>query len=68
MQQNRAKVIDYMIVFDVVAKGWFYIKNPRNTYDWTFFFQPLYGEAWIGLIIFSFVIPILITILSSFRE
>ena len=68
MQESRAKVVDYLIVFDMVAHGWFYIKNPRNTYDWAVFFQPLYQEAWIGLTIFSFTIPILIAIIAFFRE
>ena len=68
MQETRSKVVDYLIVFDMVAHGWFYIKNPRNTYDWSVFFQPLYQEAWIGLTIFSFIIPILIAIIAFFRE
>lgn len=56
MRENRAKVADYLIVDDDPGLGRFYIKNPRNTYDWTVFFQPLLEEAWIGLITFTFLV------------
>ena len=68
VKQNRAKVVDYLITHQYVTYGWFYIKNPRNTYDWTVFFQPLYGEAWIGLLVFSFFTPLLIAIIEFFRK
>ena len=68
MRENRAKVADYLIVDDDPGLGRFYIKNPRNTYDWTVFFQPLLEEAWIGLITFSFLVPIFIFIVVFFRK
>ena len=68
VKENRAKVVDYLITNKYVGHGWFYIKNPRNTYDWTVFFQPLYEEAWIGLLVFSFITPLLIAIIEFFRK
>ena len=68
VRQNRAKAVDYLMTNNYVAHGWFFIKDPRNTYDWTFFFQPLYIEAWIGLVIFSFFAPLFIAIIARFRK
>ena len=68
MRENRAKVVDYLIVDERVDLGYFFIKNPRNTYDWTVFFQPLRWWAWIGLMTFSFVTPVLIALIVFFRE
>ena len=68
VRKSRAKAVDYLIINKYVGQGWFYIKNPRNTYDWTVFFQPLYEEAWIGLLVFSFITPLLIAIIEFFRK
>ena len=68
MLENRAKVVDYLIASPNVYHGYFYIKNPRNTYDWTVFFQPLWEEAWIGLIVFTFVTPLLIAMIAFVRK
>ena len=68
MRKSRAKAVDYLITDERVSKGYFYIKNPRDTYDWTVFFQPLYKEAWIGLIVFSFLSPLLIGIIEFLRK
>ena len=68
VRKSRAKVVDYLIIGEDVTVGYILIKNPRDTYDWTVFFQPLYEEAWIGLVVFSFVIPVLIALLVFFRK
>ena len=68
VRKSRSKAADYLITSHSVGEGRFYIKNPSDTYDWTVFFQPLYREAWIGLIVFSFVIPFLIAMLAYFRK
>ena len=71
MIERRAKVIDYLILGGIdgnIGKGYFYIKNPRNKYDWTVFFQPFWKDAWIGLIVFSFVTPLLIAMIMYFRK
>ena len=68
VKESRAKVIDYLITSEEVEVGRFYIKNPRDTYDWTVFFQPLYLEAWIGLVLFSVIVPILSAMLVYFRK
>ena len=60
--------IDFLITKEDAYDGYFYIKNPRNTYDWTFFFQPLLEEAWIGLIVFTFVTPFLIAMIAFVRK
>ena len=68
VRQNHAKVVDYLIINPSSAIGRFYIKNPRNTYDWTVFFQPLRKEAWIGLLLFSFLTPFLIAVITYFSK
>ena len=68
VMRENAKIIDFLILSAKPAFGWFYIKNPRDTYDWTVFFQPLYAEAWIGLLFFSVLVPILMALLVFFRK
>ena len=68
MRKSRAKVVDYLITDERASVGRFFIKNPRDTYDWTVFFQPLWIDAWIGLVTFSLVIPVLIAIVIFFRK
>ena len=68
LRENRAKVVDYLITKEDAYIGYFYIKNPRHTYDWTVFFQPLWEEAWIGLIVFTFVTPLLIAMIAFVRK
>ena len=68
MRVNRAKAVDYLITDARASVGRFFIKKPRYTYDWTVFFQPLWIEAWIGLVAFSLVIPFLIAIVIFFRK
>ena len=68
IRENRAKVVDYLITKEDAYDGYFYVKNPRNTFDWTVFFQPLWEEAWIGLIVFTFVTPLLISMIAFVRK
>ena len=68
IRENRAKVVDYLITKEDAYIGYFYIKNPRNTYDWTVFFQPLWEEAWIGIVVFSLSTPLLITMIVFIRK
>lgn len=68
VRQNHAKVVDYLIINPSSAIGRFYIKNPRNTYDWTVFFQPLRKEAWIGLLLFSLLTPFLIAVITYYSK
>ena len=68
MPISWAKVVDILVTNEDVALGQIYLKNPRDTYDWTVFFQPLKRWAWIGIIIFSVVIPLLIATIVFFRK
>ena len=68
VRDYRAKVIDYLVMQVKPSVGRFVIKNPNNVYDWTVFFQPLYQRAWVGLVLFSFSIPILISFIAFFRK
>ena len=49
VREDRAKAIDYLTTWEEPFFGFFYLKNPRDTYDWSVFFQPLYKEAWYGV-------------------
>ena len=68
VRKDRAKVVDYLITDSSPSVGHFYTKDPQNTYDWTVFFQPLYLKAWIGLVLFSILIPILIAFIVFYRK
>ena len=68
MKQNRMRVVDYLVTYAKAMVGHFYIKNPRETYDWAVFLQPLYKEAWIAIAIFFLVIPVLITIITLYGK
>ena len=68
VRKDRANVVDYLITDSSLSVGHFYTKNPQNTYDWIVFFQPLYLKAWIGLVLFSVLIPILIAFIVFYRE
>ena len=67
-RQQRAEAIDYLVIWAGATFGRFYIKSPRETYDWKVFFQPLYREAWIGIAAFCLVIPVLIATITSYRK
>ena len=68
VRKDRGKVVSYLSLDERPSVGRFLIKNPRNTYDWTVFFRPLWKDAWIGLVTFSFVIPVLIAIIMFVRK
>ena len=61
-------MIDYLITWPGTLLGRLYIQNPRETFDWKIFFQPLYKEAWIAIAVFSLVIPVLITMIIYYRK
>ena len=62
--KKRAEAIDFMIINEAVMHGYYYIKKPRDTYGWIVFNK----EAWIGLIVFSILSPLLIAIIAFFRK
>ena len=67
-RKQRTEVIDYLITWPGTLLGRLYIQNPRETFDWKIFFQPLYKEAWIAIAVFSLVIPVLITMIIYYRK
>ena len=42
--------------------GYIYIRNPRETFDWEIYTKPLTINAWMGLLLFGLVVPILLLI------
>ena len=61
--KDRSEVVNFL-TFDEPNYGQIYIRNPRETFDWEVYTKPLRKEAWIGIILFCLIIPVLIMIVS----
>ena len=68
MRKDRAKVVDYLIVDNVVGLGRFYVKNSRDTYHWKVFFEPLHKEAWFGVAAFTLIVSVLIAAIIMYSK
>ena len=65
---SRRKVVDYMVVNTKPSRGYIYVKNPKETFDWEVYGQPLWQAAWIGVVLFCMLVPILMAIVVVDRE
>ena len=65
--KERAEVVDF-ISFGAPNFGRIYIRNPRETFDWEAYTGPLRKESWIGVAIFSIVVPLFIMIAGLERK
>ena len=64
---TRMKIVDYLTTTNGVT-GKIYIKNPTETFDWMVYLNPLRMEAWIGIVTFCILIPVLMSIVLYFRK
>ena len=65
--KQRAEVVDF-ISFGAPNYGKIFIRNPRETFDWEVYTNPLRKEAWIGILIFCLITPFLIMLAGLERK
>ena len=68
LRESRRKVVDYMFTSNNPSRGYIYVKNPKETFDWTVYGQPFWQETWIVVMLFCAIIPILMAIILLRRE
>ena len=62
MTRERMNDVDFLILRKS-GLGRIYIRNPKDESDWKVYLKPLMKEAWIGILIFSAVIPVLMVLI-----
>ena len=62
MIRERMNDVDFLILRGA-GFGRIYTRNPKDESDWTVYLKPLMKEAWIGILIFSAVIPVLMMLI-----
>ena len=61
LKQSRASVVDYLPTL-MVAYEQFFIRNPAESYDWVAYTLPLTRDAWLAIVVFSFLIPLIMAL------
>ena len=59
--KERMDVADYLI-FAKGGMGRIYTRNPKDGRDWKVYIKPLRKEAWIGILLFCIIVPILMMV------
>ena len=62
MTRERMNDVDFLILRKS-GLGRIYIRNPKDESDWKVYLKPLMKDAWIGILIFSAVIPVLMVLI-----
>ena len=60
--KERMDVADYLI-FAKGGMGRIYTRNPKDGRDWKVYIKPLRKEAWIGILLFCIIVPILMMVI-----
>ena len=68
LRESRMKVVDFMVTSSQIYRGYIYVQNPKETFDWTVYGRPFWQETWIVVIVFCAIIPILMAIILLRRE
>ena len=68
LRESRMKVADFMVTSSHISRGYIYVQNPEETFDWKVYGQPFWQETWIGVLLFCAIIPILMGIILLRRE
>ena len=63
LSESRMKVVDFMVTQSSNVRGYIYIKNPKETFDWDVYGQPFWENTWIFVIAYSVIIPIFVMII-----
>ena len=58
LKQSRASVVDYLPTL-MAAYEQFFIRNPAESYDWMAYTLPLTRDAWLAIVVFSILIPLI---------
>ena len=61
MRPDRFTVMNFIMV-SKGGEGRIYVKNPKDSFHWTIYAEPLKFNAWIYVAIFLFFVPILMRI------
>ena len=62
MTRERMTDVDFLILRKS-ALGRIYTRNPKDESDWKVYLKPLMKDAWIGILIFFAVIPVLMMLI-----
>ena len=46
----------------MVAYEQFFIRNPAESYDWVAYTLPLTRDAWLAIVVFSILIPLIMAL------
>ena len=46
----------------------FFIRNPAEAYDWVAYTLPLTREAWLAIVVFSILIPLIMGLAMTKRN
>ena len=68
LNQYRMSAVDYMITRSKPARGYIYIQNPKETFDWEVYGQPFWQQTWIGIAVFCVLVPIVMAIILVYRK
>ena len=68
LRKSRIEVVDFMVVVSIPKRGYIYVKNPKETFDWEVYAQPFWQHTWLFVILFSFIIPIFMMIILVNRK
>ena len=67
LKQSRASVVDYLPTL-MAAYEQFFIRNPAEAYDWVAYTLPLTREAWLAIVVFSILIPLIMGLAMTKRK
>ena len=68
LRESRMKVVDYLVVLYYPTRGYIYVQNPQETFDWEVYGQPFWQHTWIFVILFCVLAPILMTVILYQRK
>ena len=68
LNQYRMSAVDYMITRSSPSRGYIYVQNPKETFDWEVYAQPFWQQTWIAIAIFSVIVPIIMAIIVLCRK
>ena len=63
LRESRMKVVDFLVTSSHISRGYIYVQNPKETFDWKVYGQPFWQQTWLGVVLFCAIIPILIGII-----
>ena len=68
LRESRMKVVDFMVVQSATTRGYIYLQNPKETFDWEVYTKPFWKQTWIFVILFCVVFPLLMILIISHRK